>query len=72
MGNRGRAGQLDTLVAIRPPVEVVEEPLSAAEEDGDDRQVQFVDQAGVKVLPHGWRASADPDVWSKLIGDPAQ
>jgi hypothetical protein len=57
-----RAHELDGFVARRSAVEMVEEALTAAQEDGDDRDVQFVDQAGAEVLLDGGRATAEPDI----------
>lgn len=61
MRNRRRADELSARVALGAVVEVVEEPLAAAEQDRHDRQVYFVDQAGPKVLLHRRSAAADPD-----------
>jgi len=60
--HRRGADQLDALVAVGAAVEVVEEPRATAQEDGHDRQVQFVDQAGAQVLLHGRRAAAEAHV----------
>jgi hypothetical protein len=49
---------------VRAAVEVIEEPLTAAQQDRHDRQVQVVDQAGVEVLLDGGGTAADPDVGS--------
>lgn len=64
MCDRRRAEELHALIAIWAAVEMVEEPLAAAEEDGHDHQVQVVDQAGAEVLLHGGSATSDPDVTS--------
>jgi hypothetical protein len=45
-------------------VEAVEEPLAAAQQDGHDRHVHFVDQASAEVLLHGGSATSDPDIIS--------
>src|SRR5205807_3097297 len=60
----GRADELDAFVAVRAAVEVVEEPLAAAEQDGHDHQVHLVDQAGAEVLLDLGDATAEPDVVS--------
>lgn len=56
--------EFDALIPVWAAVEVLEEPLAAAEQDGHDRQVQVVDQACAKVLLNCGRATADPDVSS--------
>jgi hypothetical protein len=43
--DRRRADELGAPVALGDAVEVVEESLAAAQEDGDDRHVHLVDQA---------------------------
>jgi len=40
----GRAREFDAFVAIRSLVEVIEEPLTAAEQDGHDHDMHVVDQ----------------------------
>ena len=56
--------ELDALVALRAAGKAVEEPLAAAEQDGHDHQVQFVDQPWAEVLLDGGSTTADPDVSS--------
>src|SRR5712671_2391745 len=56
------AAELDALVADRAALEVVEEPLTAAEQDGHDRQVHLVHEAGPQVLLDRGCATAEPDV----------
>jgi hypothetical protein len=48
MRDGGWADELDAFVAFWAAVEVVEEPLAAAEQDGHEHQVQVVDQAGAE------------------------
>jgi hypothetical protein len=43
---------------------VVEEALTAAEQNGNDRHVQLVDEAGAQVLLDGGHAAAKPHVQS--------
>ncbi len=43
VGDRGGADELDALVAMRAPVEVIEEALAASEQDRHDRHVHLVD-----------------------------
>ena len=57
-----RAEDLDAFIAVRATVEVVEEALAPAEQDGDDHQVHVVDQAGAQVVLDRGSATADPDV----------
>ena len=62
MRNSRRADQLGAFVAggaVEVVGEVVEEPLAAAEQDGNDRHVQFVDQAGARPTARGrWHCPA--------------
>src|SRR5690606_2638399 len=58
---RPGAGHRDTLVP-RDGVEPVQQPLSPAEQDRDDGQVEPVDQAGTQVLLDGRDSATDPDV----------
>ena len=52
---------------------MVEETFAAAEEDGHDRQVQIVDEAGPQVLLDRGHAAAEPDVGlAGGIGRPLQ
>jgi hypothetical protein len=60
----GRVDQLDAFVAIGSTVEVVEEPLVTAEQDGHEGQMHLVDQSGSEVLLDGRWAPTDPDVLS--------
>src|SRR5260370_1281595 len=46
MHDRWRCDELDTLIADRATVQVVEESLAAAKQDGHERQVHLVDRAG--------------------------
>src|SRR5437870_3284054 len=60
----GRADELDALVAVWAAVEVFEEPLAAAEQDGHDHEVHLVDQASAEVLLDRGNAAAESDVIS--------
>ena len=46
VGDSRGADQLGALETLRAPVQVVEETFAAPEEDGHDREVQFVHEAG--------------------------
>ena len=55
MNDGGRADVLNALVDVWAAVEVVEEPLATAEQDGRDHQMHLIDQAGAQVLLDGGR-----------------
>ncbi len=61
----GDAGCFDDACAFEPDLrirEVVEEPRTASEEDGDEVDLHFVDQPGFQVLLGDVRATAKGDV----------
>src|SRR5947207_4880935 len=53
---------LPALVAEGSRVDVVQEVLAGAEQDGPDREMQLVDQPGAKELADRGHAAAEPDV----------
>ena len=67
MHDGGRADQLVAFVALGFAVQMLEEPLSASEQDGDDGQVHLVDQFGPWILLDAGNATAVPDV--TFVGD---
>jgi hypothetical protein len=59
VGDGRGADKLDALVAGRAAIEVVEQSLAPAEEEGDDMDLHLVDQAGSEVLLGRARAPAE-------------
>lgn len=64
VGGLLRRHRLHAFVAERACVYAFEESLAAAEQDGRDYEVQFVDQALAQVLLDGVRAAADAHVFA--------
>ena len=58
---RGRHVLGDT-VTQRAQVDAREQRFTATEDDGRDRQVQLIDQAGAHILTYGVDPAADLDV----------
>jgi len=57
-----RARELRDVEIAQGTVEVVEQPLAAAEQHGGDGHVQLVDEPGAQVLLDGRRSTTYPDV----------
>ena len=55
MRDRRRGGELDAPPAVEGRPEVAEQPLAGAEQHGDDRHVELVEQSGPEVLAARWR-----------------
>ena len=62
MGDRCRRRELHARPVLERVVQAVEEPLTAAEQDRDDRQVDLVQETSAQVLLHRGGTSAQPDV----------
>ena len=53
---------MDAFIAQGGGVEILEEPLAAAQQDRNDGQMQFVHQTGAQVLIDRAGPAAEPDV----------
>ena len=60
--NGWRTRVFDAAIIARAGTEVVEQSLTATQQNGHDHELQFVDQRSPKVLPDGGRTASDEHI----------